>query len=104
MLIGLVSDIHSNLVALEAVLEQLPLYDHLWCLGDTIGYGPRPNQCLDYMRGAGEPGPDWELTTWPVWASCRRPTSMTRRVSPTTGTAHNCSRCRVPSCRRVHRR
>ena len=53
MLIVLVSDIHSNLVALEAVLEQLPLYDHLWCLGDTIGYGPRPNQCVDYMRGLG---------------------------------------------------
>ena len=53
MLIVLVSDIHSNLVALEAVLEQLPLYDHLWCLGDTIGYGPRPNECVDYMRGLG---------------------------------------------------
>jgi diadenosine tetraphosphatase ApaH/serine/threonine PP2A family protein phosphatase len=53
MLIVLVSDIHSNLVALEAVLEQLPLYDQLWCLGDTIGYGPRPNECLEYMRGLG---------------------------------------------------
>lgn len=50
MLIALVSDIHANLVALEAVLEQLPLYDQLWCLGDTIGYGPRPNECLQYMR------------------------------------------------------
>jgi len=53
MLIVLVSDIHSNLVALEAVLEQLPVYDQLWCLGDTIGYGPRPNECLAYMRGLG---------------------------------------------------
>ncbi len=50
MLIALVSDIHANLVALEAVLEQLPPYDQLWCLGDTIGYGPRPNECLEYMR------------------------------------------------------
>src|SRR3712207_2036794 len=50
MRIAIVSDIHSNLVALEAVLEQLPAYDQLWCMGDTIGYGPRPNECLAYMR------------------------------------------------------
>ncbi len=50
MQIALVSDIHSNLVALEAVLEAMPPYDELWCLGDTIGYGPRPNECLAYMR------------------------------------------------------
>jgi diadenosine tetraphosphatase ApaH/serine/threonine PP2A family protein phosphatase len=50
MLIAIVSDIHSNLIALEAVLEQLPPYDQLWCLGDTIGYGPQPNECLQYMR------------------------------------------------------
>ena len=53
MLIALVSDIHSNLIALEAVLERLPVYDQLWCLGDTIGYGPRPNECLQYMRDLG---------------------------------------------------
>ena len=53
MRIALLSDIHANLVALEAVLEALPLYDQLWCLGDTIGYGPRPNECLDYIRGLG---------------------------------------------------
>ena len=51
MLIAIVSDIHSNLVALEAVLETLPVYDQLWCLGDTIGYGPQPNECLAYMQG-----------------------------------------------------
>lgn len=50
MLIALVSDIHANLVALEAVLEQLPVYDQLWCLGDTVGYGPQPNACLQYMQ------------------------------------------------------
>ncbi len=53
MRIALISDIHSNLVALEAVLEAMPLYDQLWCMGDTVGYGPRPNECLDYMRGLG---------------------------------------------------
>jgi diadenosine tetraphosphatase ApaH/serine/threonine PP2A family protein phosphatase len=50
MQIALVSDIHSNLQALETVLDALPHYDQLWCLGDTIGYGPRPNECLLHMR------------------------------------------------------
>src|SRR5918998_2810128 len=53
MQIALISDIHSNIVALEAVLEVLPTYDQLWCMGDTIGYGPRPNECLEYMSKLG---------------------------------------------------
>jgi predicted phosphodiesterase len=47
MRVAVVSDIHSNLHALEAVLaaidEEAP--DELWCLGDLVGYGPRPNEC-----------------------------------------------------------
>lgn len=53
MQIALISDIHSNQVALEAILDTLPPYDQLWCLGDTIGYGPRPNECLAHMRDLG---------------------------------------------------
>ena len=41
------SDIHGNLAALETVLEQTRgSYDELWCLGDIVGYGPRPNECV----------------------------------------------------------
>lgn len=50
MRIVIVSDIHSNLVALEAVLLAAGSFDQLWCLGDTIGYGPRPNECIELMR------------------------------------------------------
>lgn len=50
MRIVLISDIHSNAVALAAVLAALPPYDELWCLGDTIGYGPEPNFCLEKMQ------------------------------------------------------
>ncbi|PDW01725.1 metallophosphoesterase family protein [Candidatus Viridilinea mediisalina] len=50
MRILLVSDIHSNIVALEAVLLDAGSFDQLWCLGDTIGYGPSPNECVDLMR------------------------------------------------------
>lgn len=49
MRVLIVSDIHSNLVALETVLHAAGLYDALWCLGDTIGYGPRPNECIAAM-------------------------------------------------------
>jgi diadenosine tetraphosphatase ApaH/serine/threonine PP2A family protein phosphatase len=52
MRVAVVSDIHSNLVALEAVLaaidEDAP--DELWCLGDLVGYGPKPNECTLLMQ------------------------------------------------------
>jgi diadenosine tetraphosphatase ApaH/serine/threonine PP2A family protein phosphatase len=50
MRVVIISDVHSNLVALETVLAAVRSYDALWCLGDTIGYGPRPNECIDLMR------------------------------------------------------
>ena len=43
------SDIHSNLVALEAVLSASGAVDAVWNIGDTIGYGPKPRECLDKM-------------------------------------------------------
>jgi diadenosine tetraphosphatase ApaH/serine/threonine PP2A family protein phosphatase len=54
MRIVILSDIHSNFVALEAVLNALPEHDKLWCLGDTIGYGPDPNLCLATIRERAE--------------------------------------------------
>jgi len=49
---AVISDIHANLHALEAVLasidEERP--DEIWCLGDVVGYGPRPNECTDIVR------------------------------------------------------
>src|SRR6059058_2819560 len=46
MPVAVVSDIHSNLHALEAVLAAIEgeAPDELWCLGDLVGYGPRPNE------------------------------------------------------------
>jgi diadenosine tetraphosphatase ApaH/serine/threonine PP2A family protein phosphatase len=45
--IAVISDIHANLHALEAVLAALAedVPDAIWNLGDTVGYGPRPNEC-----------------------------------------------------------
>ena len=47
MRVAVVSDIHSNLHALEAALAAIEgdAPDELWCLGDVVGYGPRPNEC-----------------------------------------------------------
>ena len=52
---AVISDVHSNVVALEAVLEDLATaaIDHYLCLGDVVGYGPRPNQCCDIIRDLG---------------------------------------------------
>ena len=47
------SDIHANLEALEAVLadaQDRGGFDVIWCLGDTVGYGPDPGACVDRIR------------------------------------------------------
>ncbi len=44
------SDVHANLPALEAVLEDADSYDRVIFLGDLVGYGPDPNECVDRMR------------------------------------------------------
>jgi predicted phosphodiesterase len=51
MRILVISDIHANLVALETVLNDAQgRYDTIWCLGDIVGYGPRPNECVALVR------------------------------------------------------
>lgn len=47
MRIAVISDVHGNRHALERVLEAADAerVDALWCLGDTVGYGPQPNEC-----------------------------------------------------------
>ncbi len=52
MRIGIFSDTHSNLEALNAVLGRLreEQLDKLVCLGDTVGYGANPDECCDLVR------------------------------------------------------
>ena len=52
MKIGVVSDIHANIVALEAVVEHgKSLGVTKWiCLGDIVGYGPNPNECVEWVK------------------------------------------------------
>ena len=49
----IIADIHANLAAFSAVLddiEQRGGVDEVWCLGDIVGYGPEPHQCLELLR------------------------------------------------------
>jgi diadenosine tetraphosphatase ApaH/serine/threonine PP2A family protein phosphatase len=50
--VAVISDIHANLHALEAVLEAVDADppDELWCVGDLVGYGPRPNEVVALVR------------------------------------------------------
>lgn len=46
----IISDIHANLTALEAVLADAGSYDRVLCLGDVVGYGPDPDTCIERIR------------------------------------------------------
>jgi predicted phosphodiesterase len=50
--IAVLSDVHGNLHALEAVLAEVDVgaFDALWFLGDLVGYGPRPSECAAIVR------------------------------------------------------
>ncbi len=50
MKILVLSDIHANLSALDAVLSDAGSFDAVWFLGDLVGYGPDPNECIALMR------------------------------------------------------
>ena len=52
MRVAVISDIHANLHALEAVLGEIDREqpDALWCLGDLVGYGARPNECCRLVQ------------------------------------------------------
>lgn len=50
MNIGVLSDIHGNIVALEAVLSDMPAVDGLVCAGDVVGYNPWHGDCVDALR------------------------------------------------------
>ena len=49
---AIISDIHSNLEALQAVLKTIELekIDKIVCLGDVVGYGPEPNECIELVQ------------------------------------------------------
>jgi predicted phosphodiesterase len=50
---AIISDIHSNLAAFQAVLNDINKtggIERIWCLGDIVGYGPDPKECIELLR------------------------------------------------------
>jgi predicted phosphodiesterase len=49
---AIISDIHSNFEALQAVWDKLQIigYDQIICLGDVVGYGPSPVECIEFLQ------------------------------------------------------
>ena len=52
MRVAVISDVHANYHALETVLQKVDAegVDAIWCLGDTVGYGPLPNECCTAVQ------------------------------------------------------
>ena len=51
MRILIISDIHANYTAFETVLQHSDGdWDFVWCLGDVVGYGPDPNECVERLK------------------------------------------------------
>ena len=49
----ILADIHANLPAFEAVMRAAPPVDEILFLGDVVGYGPHPAECIDRLRALG---------------------------------------------------
>ena len=50
---AIIGDIHANLAAFKAVLEDIERQggvENIWCLGDIVGYGPDPHECIELLR------------------------------------------------------
>jgi diadenosine tetraphosphatase ApaH/serine/threonine PP2A family protein phosphatase len=56
MRVAVLSDIHANLVALDAVLATIGTVDGIWHLGDVVGYGPEPDGVVERLSGLGAIG------------------------------------------------
>lgn len=50
MRVLILSDIHANADALGSVLNSAGTVDAVWCLGDVVGYGPDPNECIAKLK------------------------------------------------------
>ena len=56
MRIAVVSDVHSNIVAFEAILAKVGAVDAIWHLGDVVGYGPEPDAVVERLATLGAIG------------------------------------------------
>ncbi len=50
MMVGIISDVHGNLIALEEVLKRLNRCEVIYCAGDVVGYYPFPNEVIEIFK------------------------------------------------------
>jgi len=87
-MIAIISDIHANIEALEAVIAEIFSrgIDEVWCLGDIVGYGPNPSECVDTVMDHSSlcimGNHDWALLHEPVGFSklAARSISLTKEM------------------------
>lgn len=92
---AVLSDIHANLEALDAVLDDVARFpvSHIFCLGDLLGYGPNPVECLERamawdvtLLGNHDQGAMYEdSVTWSTPAALARSIAWTRSVLAAEG-------------------
>ena len=83
--IAVLSDIHGNLPALEAVLAALSPYDAIWQLGDVVGYGPEPDAVVARLARAGRRPACVAITMQPPRRARDQLSSTARRGRPCSG-------------------
>lgn len=105
----LISDIHANLAALETVLADAEgRYDTIWCLGDVVGYGPKPNECIELVRDRAAlcvmGNHDWAVLDKPGINVEDQPAGAPRCAVDAGGVARSCgaipNNCPTPRCTR----
>jgi diadenosine tetraphosphatase ApaH/serine/threonine PP2A family protein phosphatase len=96
VIVAVLSDIHSNLVALDAVLESIGRVDAIWHLGDVVGYGPWPDEVVDRLREVGAIGVKGNHDD----AACGG--ASVERFNPTARRAAEWTRDRISASTRRH--
>ena len=87
MRIAVLSDVHGNRHAFEAVLEDVARHDvrRIWCLGDLVGYGADPDACVELAIARHRAMPGAATTTSPCAGTSRSRSSPAAPSSPRAG-------------------
>ena len=104
MKLAIISDIHANLEALQATLQQISAQtvDRIVCLGDIVGYNANPEECISLLRELDVlsiAGNHDRAVTGQITTEGSHPY---RRLGPLPGRADNSARTRssfLPGCR-----
>jgi hypothetical protein len=112
MRIGIISDIHGNMTALDAVLADLQTrqVEATYCLGDLVGYAAHPNEVTERIRAAGIPtivgnyDDGWASSAMNAGAPIRTPSTKRSAINRWRGRRPRSRPRTRRSCARSYRR